>query len=294
MKPLSHKILIVGLGQIGYNNAEYMTNLGLRVEGFDLKRSAVERALESGVIQKEAQTFRGYDYYVVCVSTHDPRDLSEPSLSGLLETAERLEEEGQEGKLVSIESTVPKGISRRVNDILKHRLHVSHVPHRFFSDEKKEHGVRQLRVLGGCQPCCAKEALGFYGGVMNIPVHCVRSVELAELSKIVENAHRFLEIAFAEELKMFCDGEGLDFEELRVAVNSKWNTRVLEARNGIGGHCLPKDTRMLVDLQKSVLPCSTLTAAVQSDRSYRVKLNTKRDYEFMVPQFVSFEGESTA
>ena len=289
MNPQSPKILIIGLGQIGYHNAEYMTSLGMRIDGYDLKKSAVERALKSRVIQKEAKTFQGYDYYVICVSTHDPENMSQPSLDGLLETADRLEEEGEEGRLVSIESTIPKGVSRRVNDVLGHRLHVAHVPHRFYSEEKREHGVRQLRVLGGCEPCCVQEALGFYAGVLNIPVHCVRSVDLAELSKIVENAHRFLEIAFAEELKMFCDGEGLDFEELRVAVNSKWNTRILEAREGIGGHCLPKDTRMLVDLQKSVLPCSTLSAAVQSDMSYRIKLDGKDGCEFVVPQLVSLD-----
>ena len=288
------KILIIGLGQIGYHNAEYMTGLGLRIEGYDLKKSAVKRAIETGVIQKEAKTFRGYDYYVVCVSTHDPANMSQPSFDGLLEIAERLEKEGEGGKLVSIESTISKGISRKVNVILNHRLHVAHVPHRFYSEEKKEHGVRQLRVLGGCKPCCTHEALGFYAGILHIPVHSVRSVELAELSKIVENAHRFLEVAFAEELKMFCDVEDLDFEELRVAVNSKWNTRILEARDGIGGHCLPKDTKILVDLQKSSLPFSTLTAAIQSDSSYKRRINGKLDLQLASPQLVSSQFSSLA
>jgi UDP-N-acetyl-D-mannosaminuronate dehydrogenase len=288
------KILIIGLGQIGYHNAEYMTGLGLRIEGYDLKKSAVKRAIETGVIQKEAKTFRGYDYYVVCVSTHDPANMSQPSFDGLLEIAERLEKEGEGGKLVSIESTISKGISNKVNGILNHRLHVAHIPHRFYSEEKKEHGVRQLRVLGGCKPCCTHEALGFYAGILHIPVHSVRSVELAELSKIVENAHRFLEVAFAEELKMFCDVEDLDFEELRVAVNSKWNTRILEARDGIGGHCLPKDTKILVDLQQSSLPFSTLTTAIQSDSSYKRRINGKLDLQLASPQLVSSQFSSLA
>ena len=155
MEQKDPKILIIGLGQIGYHNAEYMTRLGLNVEGFDLERSAIQRALMAKIIQREAKTFEGYDYYLICVSTHDPMNMAEPNFDGLLETAERLEQEGDEGGLVSIESTVAKGISHKVHSILKHKLHVAHVPHRFYSEDKKDHGVKQLRVLGGCM-CPAK------------------------------------------------------------------------------------------------------------------------------------------
>ena len=277
------KILIIGLGQIGYHNAEYMTRLGLNVEGFDLERSAIRRALNAEVIRREAKAFTGYDYYLICVSTHDPMNMAQPSFNSLLEIAERLEQEGEEGGLVSIESTVAKGISNQVHSILRHRLHVAHVPHRFYSEDKKEHGVRQLRVLGGCKYCCTLEALNFYAAILNIPVHTVKSVELAELSKIIENSHRFLEIAFAEELKMFCDNEGLDFEELQGAINSKWNIKILEARNGIGGHCLPKDTQMFFSLAKNILPFSTVAAAIQSDKLYQTFVSKREDFQVIFP-----------
>ena len=162
MFPKEPKILIIGLGQIGYHNAEYMTSLGLNVDGFDLDPLAIQRAIDARVIQREAQTFAAYDYYLICVSTHNPNNMTEPSFSGLLETAERLEQEGNEGGLVSIESTIARGISNQVHDILKHKLHVAHVPHRFYSKDKEEHGVRQLRVLGGCKSCCTNEALKLY------------------------------------------------------------------------------------------------------------------------------------
>ena len=284
MNQKNPKTLIIGLGQIGYHNAEYMTRLGLNVDGFDLRRTATERALNAKVIQREAQTFAGYDHYLICVSTHNPSDMAEPRIEGLLEVAERIREEGKEGGLVSIESTVSKGISSQVYNILKHRLHVAHVPHRYYSEDKKEHGVRQLRVLGGCKSCCTLEALNFYSRLLGIPVYTAKSVEVAELSKIVENAYRFLEIAFAEELKMFCDNENLDFEELRGAINSKWNTKILEARNGIGGHCLPKDTQMFFHLSKKILPFSTIAAAIQSDKHYQTKLSKKDNFRFIYPE----------
>ena len=83
---------------------------------------------------------------------------------------------------------------------------------------------------------------------------------------------------------MFCDDQGLDFEELRGAINSKWNTKILEARDGIGGHCLPKDTQMFLDLEKTILPFSTLAAAIQSDRLYQMNIPKKDDFQVIFPE----------
>jgi UDP-N-acetyl-D-mannosaminuronic acid dehydrogenase len=262
------RILIIGLGQIGYHDAKYMTGLGLPVDGFDIDQRAVQRALGDGVITRPAADFKGYDYYVVAISTHDPADMSEPYLDGLYDVAGRLRDEGKRGSVVAIESTVPPGSSRKVMNIMGHRLHVSHVPHRFFMAERDTHGVKQLRVLGGCEACCGEAALRLYKDVLNIPVYPVGSVVYAELSKVVENTHRFLEIAFAEELKIFCDVYGLNFEELRDAVNTKWNEGLLEARAGIGGHCLPKDSQMYLHIASRVLDQSLIETAKQVDGSY--------------------------
>ena len=278
--PEQPKILIIGLGQIGYHNAEYLSDLGLSADGFDLDPKAISRALDAGVIRREAQTFAGYDHYLICVSTHNPYNMEEPSFSGLLEIAKRLDQEATEGGLVSIESTIAKGISNKVLEIIKHRLHVAHVPHRFYSGDKRDHGVAQLRVLGGCKNCCTLEALKLYARTLRIPVHTVKSVEIAELSKIIENSHRFVEIAFAEELKMFCDTEKIDFEELRKAVNSKWNIEILEARQGIGGHCLPKDTQMYFEATKRILPSEIVSGAIQSNKNYTKHL--ERAIQFIV------------
>lgn len=273
------KILVIGLGEIGYHNSEYMTNIGLSVEGYDIDKKAVQRALDAKIIAKEAKSFKGYDYYIVCVSTHNPANMTIPYLDGLIGVAEKIAAEGKAGALVTIESTIPKGTSRRICNILQHKLHVAHVPHRYFNQEKKEHGVRQLRVLGGCKTCCSFEAVSFYNDILDIPIHTLSSIELAELTKVIENTHRFVEIAFAEELKMFCDDQDLDFDELRDSVNSKWNENILEAKKGIGGHCLPKDTRMYFELSKHLLPVSIISAALQSNDAYECHV---KEEDFMV------------
>ena len=287
MQNIDNKILVIGLGEIGYNNAEYMSGMGLDVEGYDINQKAVKRALDAGIIKKEAKNFQDYDYYMICVSTHSPTNIFVPYLEGLLGVAKRLAVEGKPGALLTIESTIPKGTSRQVYDIIQHRLHIAHIPHRYFNQEKIEHGVKQLRVLAGCNSCCTNEALKFYQQVLDIPIHTLSSIEMAELTKVIENTHRYLEIAFAEELKMFCDDQNLDFTELQAAVNSKWNENILDAKSGIGGHCLPKDTKMYFELSKHLLPNSTIAAAMKSNEIYENKLNNQNFVFIPLPEITT-------
>ncbi len=119
--------------------------------------------------------------------------------------------------------------------------------------------------------------------MLEIPIHPVSSVDYAELSKLVENAYRFMEIAFAEEIKMVCDEHGLEFEELRRAINSMWNVRLLEAKEGIGGHCLPKDSQMYLDLSNSFLGISLVDSAKKIDFQYRLHLWEKNTMKNIRP-----------
>ena len=263
------KILVIGLGQIGYSNAEYMTSIGLKPDGYDIFPAAVDRALSSEVIQSGATSFEGYDYYLICVSTHNPDDMFVPYLDGVYELAKKLEREGKPGALIGIDSTVPRGTSNKIKEIVKHKLHVAHVPHRLYIGDKEKYGVNCIRVLGVSDECCKNEALHFYKDMLKVPLHIVGSIDVAELTKTVENSYRFLEIAFAEELKMVCDNIDVDFEELRKAINTKWNIKILEAQGGIGGHCLPKDSQMVLELSKGAIPTSLLDTAKQIDKHYR-------------------------
>ncbi|HYZ50634.1 MAG TPA: hypothetical protein VE593_07085, partial [Nitrososphaeraceae archaeon] len=103
---------------------------------------------------------------------------------------------------------------------------------------------------------------------IGIPMHPVSKVEIAELSKIAENAHRYLQIAFAEDLYLYCQANNINFSELRDALNTKWNVNVLEPREGIGGHCLPKDTKMFLQSSKSIRS-KILSSAIEVDQDYR-------------------------
>jgi UDP-N-acetyl-D-mannosaminuronate dehydrogenase len=103
---------------------------------------------------------------------------------------------------------------------------------------------------------------------LGIPMHPVSDIEIAELAKIIENADRYLQIAFAEDLYIYCQANNISFPELRDAVNTKWNVHILEPREGIGGHCLPKDTKMFLQSSKSI-KSKILQAAIEVDQDYR-------------------------
>ncbi len=264
------KILIIGLGEIGYTNAEYMTSLGLWVEGYDINEKATQRALENHVIKREAHSFTGFDYYIICVSTHKPENQFIPYLDGLYDIVYRIAREGKVGSLLGIDSTIPHGTTKKIHQILNHKLHVVHVPHRYYRFEKKDHGVNQKRVFGACEECCYKKAQEFYENRLKIRLHRVNNPDVAELTKIAENAYRYVEIAFVEELKVLCDNICVDFDDLREAINTKWNINLLEAKTGIGGHCLPKDSQMLLDISKQIIHNSIIEAAKKVDSQYRI------------------------
>jgi UDP-N-acetyl-D-mannosaminuronic acid dehydrogenase len=287
------KVLIVGLGQLGLPVAKYVKERGFDTYGYDISTKAMERAEKIEGIKKAAN-FSEFDIYILCVSTHKPEDMFSPQIDGLLSIADRISREAKNGALVSIESTIPKGTSNKAFELLNHRLHVVHAPHRWYALEEKEHGVNQLRVIGGVCNCCLKLGVQFYdgnsvgygekGGVedssfsslssisspksLGIPMHPVTEIEIAEVTKVIENAHRYLQIAFAEELYLYCQANNINFPELRDALNTKWNVNILEPREGIGGHCLPKDTKMFLHSSKSIRS-KILTAAMEADQHYR-------------------------
>ena len=285
-----NKVLIIGLGQLGLPVAKYIKQRGgFDVYGYDISSKAMDRAQTTAGIKK-ATNFSDFDVYILCISTHKPDDMFSPQIEGLLSIVDKISKEAKNGALVSIESTIPKGTSKKIFEMLNHKLHVAHAPHRWYALEEQEHGVNQVRVIGGVCDCCLKVAMYFYDGrsenmnnsssssssneekskakSLGIPMHPVSDIEIAELAKIIENADRYLQIAFAEDLYIYCQANNISFSELRDAVNTKWNVHILEPREGIGGHCLPKDTKMFLQSSKSI-KSKILQAAIEVDQDYR-------------------------
>ncbi|MDR4490618.1 MAG: NAD(P)-binding domain-containing protein [Candidatus Nitrosocosmicus sp.] len=349
------KVVIIGLGQLGLPVAKYVKEHGFDTYGYDINQKAMQSA-ETNYGIKQATHFGEFDVLIVCVSTHVPNDMFSPQIDGLMSVVEKISREAKSGALISIESTIPKGTSKKVFEKVDHRLHVVHAPHRWYALEEEIHGVNQLRIVGGVSNCCLQHGLNFYDGrevipsvlssqistttvaaetvetattalnsklqpkqqqqqsdgssndtvtttntttntnptikatgvetskvltrngvkSLAIPMHPVSSVEVAELTKIIENAHRYLQIAFAEELYLYCKSNGISFPELRESLNTKWNVDILEPRDGIGGHCLPKDTKMFIN-SSNTMKSKILQAAMEIDEDYREYLQRREE-----------------
>jgi UDP-N-acetyl-D-mannosaminuronate dehydrogenase len=336
-----NKVVVIGLGQLGLPVAKYVKEKGFDTFGYDINHKAMEIA-ESNYGIKKTTTFKDFDVLIICVSTHNPADIYSPQIDGLMSVVEKISREAKTGALISIESTIPKGTSKKVFEKVDHRLHVVHAPHRWYALEEQEHGVNQLRIIGGMSNCCLQHGMSFYNGnipiasiiandsatatattetqaatatnttisnatdttnntlnsnntpapnpsslissssasnrlSLGIPMHPVSSIEVAELTKIIENAHRYLQIAFAEELYLYCKSNGISFTELRDSLNTKWNVNILEPRDGIGGHCLPKDTKMFVN-SSNTIKSKILQAAMEIDDDYREYIQRREKY----------------
>src|SRR5947199_6343238 len=147
------KVLIVGLGQLGLPVAKYVKERGFDTYGYDISTKAMERAEKVAGIKKvvdstfNSSDLNDFDVYIITVSTHRPDDMFSPQTDGLLSVVEKISREAKKnGALVSIESTIPKGTSKKVFEMLSHRLHVVHAPHRWYALEEK-HFCKQDELL---------------------------------------------------------------------------------------------------------------------------------------------------
>src|SRR5215831_8081368 len=130
------KVLVIGLGQLGLPVAKYVKDRGgFDVYGYDISTKAIDRAQKIAGIKRIRDTnsnnnsitnnnpitnydFSEFDVFIICVSTHKPDDMFSPQIDGLLSIVEKISKEAKNGALVSIESTIPKGTSKKVFEML--------------------------------------------------------------------------------------------------------------------------------------------------------------------------------
>jgi len=254
-------VCVVGLGTVGLPVAVHASQY-FEVSGYDLNPKAVGRAKAKGISASESWPFiLKPDVYVVAVSTGLDKE-EKTDVSAIHDVCEKIAQTKRDS-LVCIESTVPVGTSRRMAEEFELE-YIVHCPHRYWVKDPVRYGVVQNRVLGGLNEESIVRAKLFYEA-LKVPIYHVASLEIAEISKIAENSYRFVQIAFAEELKLICERSKLSFDEVRMACNTKWNIDILEAREGIEGQCLPKDIRYLADPEETPL----LTAAIEADGRYK-------------------------
>jgi UDP-N-acetyl-D-glucosamine dehydrogenase len=257
---------IIGLGYVGLPLAVAFAQEGCDVIGVDVDPRKIEaiEAGESYIEDVSSELLREVsgrihattryarlakaDAVVVCVPTPLTRN-REPDLGPLMDATRALAEVLQSDQLVVLESTTYPGTTReRVAPLLEESgLAAGRDFHLAFSPERVDPGRSDYtlrntpKVLGGLTEESAERAEALYGLVCDNLVR-VSSPEAAELTKLLENIFRSVNIALVNELAMLTDRMGIDiWEVVDAAATKPYGFMRFEPGPGMGGHCLPVD-----------------------------------------------------
>ncbi len=260
------RICVVGLGNIGFNLFTFLQGRfpGM-VTGIDINIERIRELQKKGYeVTGDYELLTTVDVWLMVLSTGNQGQNLFAALNQMCI---------RPGALISIESTLPMGTMERVRDYFERRgltlgvdVFLICVPHRvmFGVDESV---CDTPRVIGAFTKACLKKGQDFYNPLVPELVE-VSDVRLAELSKVVENVKRYVDVAFAQEIYRYCIRHGLDYDSLRSAVNSKVNVELLGTDWGIGGECLPKDMGFL----RAVFDSPLLDGAECADKKYREEI----------------------
>ncbi|MCC6237804.1 MAG: nucleotide sugar dehydrogenase [Dehalococcoidia bacterium] len=178
----------------------------------------------------------------------------------------------QRGTLVSFETTLPVGTTRRLGALIAEAsgltpgadFEVVFSPERVKSQFVLQRLTENIKVVGGLTADGAARAAAFYGRYLGAPVQDVGSAEAAEFVKLAGMVYRDVNIALANELARYSESIGVNLPSIIGAINSDGEAAVLSAGIGVGGHCTPVYPYfMLRDSERRGL-ASTLTAAARN------------------------------
>ncbi|HET7571711.1 MAG TPA: nucleotide sugar dehydrogenase [Gaiellaceae bacterium] len=265
----TYDVAVVGAGYVGVPHAATFAEAGCRVLVVDVVPSIVEalnrgeshiedvpgdrlRALvEQGAIRAttDYEELRGCDAIVIALPTPLSRQ-REPDLSIVSSAAESIAAVLRPGHLVVLESTTWPGTTREVLQPILERgsgLRVGDDFHLAFAPERVDPGREDWttkttpKVVGGITPACCERAAELYRRAID-SVHQVSTPEAAELTKLLENIFRSVNIALVNELAILCDRMGIDvWEVVNAAATKPFGFMRFSPGPGLGGHCIPID-----------------------------------------------------
>jgi UDP-N-acetyl-D-glucosamine dehydrogenase len=271
LEKLSNKSAVVGIIGLGYVGLPLMlryVEVGYRVLGFDIDQEkvdalhkgesyikhisseAISSAVNAGLFEGTTDFSRAgeADALIICVPT-PLNKYREPDLSFVLNSTDAVVPFLRSGHVISLESTTYPGTTDE--ELLKRvesgGLKVGRDIFLLFSPEREDPGNEKFstrtipKVCGGVTPDCLQVGLALYGAVIDrvVPVSSTRA---AEMTKLLENIHRAVNIGLVNELKIVCDAMGIDIREVIDAAATKpFGFTAYYPGPGLGGHCIPID-----------------------------------------------------
>jgi UDP-N-acetyl-D-mannosaminuronic acid dehydrogenase len=277
------RVAVIGLGYIGLPTAVALATNGLEVVGVDVNESVVEMVSRgeaqfvepdlaiavSGVVTMGRLTAATKtpeaDAYIIAVPTPFMGDHA-ADLSYVRQAVEEIAPRLHAGAIVILESTSPPGTTESVSQWLAELrpdlvaphasegvpdFHVAHCPERVLPGQILVEMTTNDRVIGGVTRRCARRAAAIYrvfcrGEMVLTDAHS------AEMAKLVENAYRDVNIAFANELSLICEDLKLDVWEVIKVANHHPRVNILTPGPGVGGHCIAVDPWFIVGASPSL------------------------------------------
>ena len=272
-------VSVIGLGYIGLPTAALIASHGIKVNGIDVNPKIVntinrgqihivepdldklvQSSVQNGNLSASIHVEKA-DIFIIAVPTPF-KDNHKPDLSYIESAAKSIAPFLENGNLVILESTSPVGTTEKIrewirevrpnllfpegdNNILSD-VSIAYCPERVLPGNILHELVQNDRIIGGLSKACTKKALEFYK--IFVKANClVTDSRTAELSKLVENSSRDVNIAFANELSLICDKLEISVWELINLANHHPRVNILQPGPGVGGHCIAVDPWFIVD-----------------------------------------------
>ncbi len=268
IKEKKAKVAVVGLGYVGLPLAILLAKSGFSVKGFSKTQKRI-REINNGVsgvgfdidLKKIIQTGRfsadnitsktlsENDVYIICVPTPVNKE-KKPDLSSLKQVAKRLSEINLDNKLIINESTVAPFTTRHILGVLGHNYFLVCSPERI--DPGGSRTVEDIpKIVGGITTESLELGIALYRQILTEEPVTVKSLEVAEMSKMLENTYRAVNIALINEFAKLADTLDIDILDVIAAAKTKWSFQAHYPGIGVGGHCIPVDPHYLLKLAKT-------------------------------------------
>lgn len=267
----------MGMGYIGLPSAALLANKGYQIHGVDINKHVIDTINrgEIHIVEPELDKFvlsavqsgslvvknepANSDIFMIAVPTPFHKDKVNkktnspiPNIDYVLDAAKKISRYIKPGNLVLLESTSPVGTTNKMASVLKKEgvdigsIFIAHSPERVLPGHIMRELVENDRVVGGINYESTKKAAEFYRTFVEGHV-LETSAKTAEMTKLTENAFRDVNIAFANELSILCEDNGIDVRELISLANRHPRVNILNPGCGVGGHCISVDPWFIVD-----------------------------------------------
>jgi UDP-N-acetyl-D-mannosaminuronic acid dehydrogenase len=264
-------VSVIGLGYIGLPTAALLARNGFKVAGIDLNAHVVatinsgdihivepdlyefvSSAVSSGNL-KAYTTPQPADTYMICVPTpfHEGKDVPQPNIDYIVTATLSISSLLKSGDMVILESTSPVGTTRKIAEILEksgvdiENINFAYCPERVLPGKIMKELVENDRVVGGLTPKATKAVSLFYKSFVKGTILETDTLT-AEMCKLTENSFRDVNIAFANELSLICEKEGINVWDLIKLANHHPRVNILQPGAGVGGHCIAVDPWFIV------------------------------------------------